>query len=355
MRILVIRFMAIGDVVITSSLCSSLRKSFPQAEIHYLMHEVSGQLFDLHPDIDKVITLSQAERKNPIKYLRKAWAISRQNYDIIIDTSSTQKSEFISLFSRKTEYRIGREKRRGGFSYSHKVPVKELGGDKISQRMAMLKPLKDAGFDIQEVPEMSLYFSQREKDELRRRMTEQGIDFTRPVFAFSVSSKESQKMWCLTEMCETISHCLTKHNAQIVLYGGLPHERVDIDKVYNMLGQPKDVFTHVSSPSLRELGALLSNCDMFIGNEGGPRHIAHAVGVPSATVFSPYFSHHEWLPGKGKRHLGLEWQDVSDDADQSAPEFEYGDSVHFELYNRIKAKHFIPLVDQVIENTGAAQ
>lgn len=25
---------------------------------------------------------------------------------------------------------------------------------------------------------------------------------------------------------------------------------------------------------------LLKNCDMFFGNEGGPRHLAQAVGTP---------------------------------------------------------------------------
>lgn len=351
MKILVIRFLAIGDVVLTSSLCSSLRKSFPDAQIDYLMHAASGPLFDHHPDIDNVIRLSPQERKSAIKYLRKAWAISRNNYDIILDATSTEKSQFISLFSRKTKYRIGRAKGKKGFTFTHKISPEALQGNKIAQRMVMLQPLKAAGLEIQEVPQMTLTFTPTEKAELKQRMVDQGIDFQRPIFALSVSSKIDAKKWRLEYMTEVIQHCLNKYQAQILIFAGMPHERPDIEQIYNALGKHADVFIDVDCPSLRELGALLCNCDIFIGNEGGPRHIAHAVGLPSATVFSPHSRLDEWLPERGTHHQGIEWQDIIDVKSGTKTEFEYGDSVYFELYNRIKPEHFIPIIDHVIDGS----
>lgn len=348
MKILVIRFLAIGDVVITSSLCSSLRKSFPHAQIDYLVHEASGCLFQYHPDINNTLTISVKERKNPIRYFRRIWEISQNRYDIIIDTSSTAKSEFVSLFSRQCKFRIGRKKRGRGFSYTHKISASELTGDKISQRMAMLKPLEEIGFPIKYVNNMKLYLTEIERMQLKVRMRNSGVDFDRPVFAFAVSAKETQKKWCLDYMKDVIQHCLEKYQAQIILFSGLPHEKKDIDNIHRLLGKHKDVFSDIPSDGLRELAALLSNCDIFIGNEGGPRHIAHALGLPSATVFSPQSSHQEWLPNKGKHHQGVEWQDVASRLDSTKPEFNYGDSTYYQLYNTIKPADVIPMVDKVI-------
>jgi len=123
-RILVIRYKFIGDVLMTSALCNSLKKSFPNSEVDYMVHAVSAPLFEHHPYIDNVIAVTDAERKNIWKYLRKAKSIGSKQYDIIIDTSSTAKTQLVSLFSRQTKYRIGREKKRKSFTFS---TVRESG------------------------------------------------------------------------------------------------------------------------------------------------------------------------------------------------------------------------------------
>jgi heptosyltransferase-2 len=44
--------------------------------------------------------------------------------------------------------------------------------------------------------------------------------------------------------------------------------------------------------SLGELKSLIRRCDLLIGNDAGPRHIAKAFGVPVVTVFGP--THPDW-------------------------------------------------------------
>lgn len=58
-KILVIRFKQIGDAILSSVICKNLK-----------------------------------ERKNPFKYLKKVWEVTREDYDIVIDIMSTPKSEF---------------------------------------------------------------------------------------------------------------------------------------------------------------------------------------------------------------------------------------------------------------------
>ena len=63
-RILIIRFRQIGDSILAIALCSTLKKSFPDAEIHFVLNKNIAPLYEGHPDIDKVITFDKNENKS---------------------------------------------------------------------------------------------------------------------------------------------------------------------------------------------------------------------------------------------------------------------------------------------------
>ncbi|MEO6948265.1 MAG: glycosyltransferase family 9 protein [Ginsengibacter sp.] len=58
MKILIIRFSSIGDIVLTTPVIRCLRKRFPEAVIHYLTKEKYGQILLPNPYLDKVLFLS---------------------------------------------------------------------------------------------------------------------------------------------------------------------------------------------------------------------------------------------------------------------------------------------------------
>lgn len=346
MKILVIRFKHIGDVVLSSVLCSSLKKSFPASQVDYLVYEMAASMFQGHPDIDNVIAVSPAHRNNPLKYLKMIRGVVKNGYDIIIDAQSTAKSEMISLLSPSSEYRIGRRKKGRGLGFTHRIDADE--GNKLRQRLALLAPLRGAGLPIQYEEKFKLYVTDQERLAMREVMQAHGVDCKRPIYLFSVSAREPEKMWPLDYMVEVAQFCLDKYQVQIVLNAGLAHERKDSELFHQKLGGHKDVFSNVPSDSLRALAALTSNCSMFVGNEGGPRHFADAFGVPSVCIFSPSAAKGEWLPENSGCHRGIEWRDVSTAAYRQEPEFKVGDALYYKLYHSIKPAAVTPLIDQVI-------
>ena len=101
-KVLVIRFRRIGDAVLSVVICSSLRKSFPEAEIHYVLNDHIVPLFENHPDIDKIIAFSDEENNHFFKYLRKVRQLMKtEQYDVIIDTRATIKTLWFSALSLK--------------------------------------------------------------------------------------------------------------------------------------------------------------------------------------------------------------------------------------------------------------
>lgn len=355
MKVLVIRFNAVGDVVLTSVLCSTLKKSFPDAQVDYLMGESIAPLFDKTPIIDNILFFTDVERKNPLKFLKRVREIANKKYDIIVDASSTGRSELICLFSRGAKFRIGRlkPKQRRGFFYTHKTTPESLTTDKVTERLSMLEPLVKADFDIKYVNEMSIHITGDELCNRKNRMIEAGVDFDRPIFAFNVSSKKSYKIWSLEYMSDVVRYCVEHYQAQVVLCAGLKNEKKDAAKIHQQLNNCSDVFSSIEINSLRELAATLKNCQIYIGNEGGARHIAHAIGLPTVSIFSPSSDRDEWLPEAGPRHQGIQWQDIDSNLNRNnVSNFENGDAQYYELYNSIKPEDFIRLINDVISNTN---
>ncbi|WP_195483435.1 glycosyltransferase family 9 protein [Fusobacterium varium] len=308
MKILIIRFKQIGDAVLSSVICNTLKKSFPEAEIDYVVYEHIAPLFKNHPYIDNIISITKDEQKNPLKYIAKTWKVTRKKYDIVIDIMSTPKSEMFTLFSLKSKYRIGRRKKYRGFTYTHKISEPVDSKDKVDKFLKILAPLEEE-YKILYDNNYIINISQDEKENMRRKMIKAGIDFSKPVFICATNSRRPEKIYPPKKMKEVINKVIEEFNSQVILFYS-PDEEAFIKEIHRELNNNKNIFSNVETTSIRELAALISNCDMFFGNEGGPRHIAQSLDIPSFAIFSPKSSKKEWLANPSKKHQGVEPKDI---------------------------------------------
>ena len=71
-RFLIIRFSAIGDVILTTPVIRSLKKAFPQSEIHYLTKASNKALLEHNPYVDTIHVLKEnlGETINELKAFR---------------------------------------------------------------------------------------------------------------------------------------------------------------------------------------------------------------------------------------------------------------------------------------------
>lgn len=353
---MVVRFAAIGDIVLSSVLCNSLKKTFPKAQIDYLVDDVSAGLFESHPYIDNVIGLNKEESRNPFKYLRRIRQITSAGYDLVVDAQSANKSQLIALFARKRAICIGRVEKGRGFFYTNKVDAKAGSDNKIAERMRLLEPLDAMGFDVKRDDQFVVNTTVALKNEARANMLAAGVNLNRPVFLMSVTAKDTNMRWGMAKMQAWAQYAMDAYNAQLVLFSGSPDERTEVESFYTAMGEHPDIYAQINSDSLPKLTALMSHCDLFFGNEGGPRHLAQACGLPSAVVISPRAKKPEWLTSDSALHQGVEWDDVStlSGAEQLAVNqaLKIDSEQYWQLYRSIKPEHAIEVLDSVAEAAG---
>lgn len=312
-RILIIRFRRVGDAVLTTSICSTLKKSIPGAEIHYVLNESIAPLFEHHPDIDKVIPFSDKELKSIFRYLSKIRKIMKEGkYDIIIDARSTINTMLFPLMSLRSKYRIGLKKSYTHLIYNHRVNNQnDPSRTSAVQQLLMLANPLSSEFDINEKPMFRLHCTQEEVDKYKEYMVSMGIDIAKPVVVCAVATRLEHKMWPLEHMRDVIQRILDKYkDAQLIFNYAGDREKTLAYELYDMLGRDPRIFINLEAKNIRELAAVLANSNFFFGNEGGPRHISQAFEIPSYAIFPPGISMNKWLPNKADNYQGINPLDI---------------------------------------------
>lgn len=309
-KILVIRLRRIGDAILSETVCKSLKKSIPNAEIHYVLYDFIGDLFSNDPNIDKIIKISQKERDSFFQYLKACYKIVTQNkYDIIIDLRSTANTFPFSLFSLRSKYRIAQKKTYNWIIYNHRI---NFWNEKnfIDQKLALLKPLEKE-FDMVYDPNFNIYLTDEESLNFRQKMKDKGIDFDNPVVLCTVTTRVEKKCWPKDYMQNIINRVLKEYpTVQLVFNYSGKIEKENAYRMYKALNCHSNIFIDIEANSLRDLAAMTSNCNFFFGNEGGGRHLAEALNVPSLAYFSPGNSAKHWLTKQNSIYEGISCEDI---------------------------------------------
>ena len=322
-RILVIRYRRVGDSILALSLLHTLRENFPEATIDFVLDSNIAPLFEDHPYIDNVITFTHEEKHSLPVYLKKVWKTVRSNrYDVIIDMRSTVQTLWFSLFSLRSKFRIGRKKSYNALIQNYRLLFPGETG-MVEQDMRMASPLESIK-PLRYFPEFRLFPKESELKDFRSYMASEGIDFSRPVIVAAVATRIPGKVWGKERMKEVLRMIIDRYDAQIIFnYGGKAEEDY-AEAMKKEMGGDSHVFTNVRANDLRQLMSMVANCDFFFGNEGGPRHLAHALDIPSFAIFPPWISKAVWLPASADgRHRGIAVGDIvaaAQGEDLTAPE-----------------------------------
>ena len=100
MKILVIRFSSIGDIVLTTPVVRGLKKQFPLAEIHFLTKTQFRGIVESNPNIDKVHTLEGDIQPVVLNLLK-------EKFDYVVDLHNNIRTRYVkTLLSQAYNSRV---------------------------------------------------------------------------------------------------------------------------------------------------------------------------------------------------------------------------------------------------------
>lgn len=275
-RILLIKLRYLGDVVLSTPVLPLLRKQFPEAKMTFLVNpETAGVLQD-NPYLDEVWVLPRKP------WWQQLWFIKRvrdAKFDIVIDLTDGDRSAFLSWVTG-APVRLGynRERRWRGNFYSQVLPSAYGSMHMVEyhqQAIVVLGIHESIG-----EPEVYIHSETRPQNE-----EELGNLFAKgqPLVLIHPTARYEFKSWPL-ERFAAVADWLSEQGVYVALIGS--QREILIGQQIMNLTKHKPV-NLMGNTGLSELIALMKQSILLIGNDGGPLHIAAAVGCPVLGLFGP--------------------------------------------------------------------
>ncbi len=310
-KILVVHLQQVGDVLISTAICSHIKNCMPDAVVHYLVASFTAGIVEGHKDIDQII---KYEKNQGLLYQFKFLKFIRdQKYDIVIDILCKPRSGLMTFFSG-AKSRISFNRKGRSWFYNTLVPKPETRREYVvDNRCALLKPL---GIEKKYEGKIKIYLEDELVNKWKTALRDAGVTEKDFLIAFGVNSRRAYKVWPNENFIKVINHCIEKWDAKILFFYN-KKEYDDCQKIRNQVSKPENVIASLSTPTIRDLSALLKNCNLFVGNDSGPRHIAQAVNVPTLAIYSPSASKWNWNVQGDDRFVSIDIQDATGMSDSA--------------------------------------
>ena len=295
MKILVIQQKRIGDVLTSTIICNNLKAKFPDAVIDYMCYPNSVDVLKENPSIDNIIPLSNNVRKSTPSLFKFIFKIRSNKYDVVIDVYSKLETNLITLFSGakyKVSYRKWYTKAFYNYTYERLDAVESEHGLAIENRLMLLKPLISE--KITNV-KPKIFLKDSEINNAKNLLKSHQVDPEKPLIMFGILGSETYKTYPLEGMAKIIDFTVAKTKGTII-FNYVSFQKDLALEVYNYCNEEtkKHIILDLYSTELREFLALLSQCEMLIGNEGGAVNMAKALDVPTFSIFTPSVRKETW-------------------------------------------------------------
>jgi ADP-heptose:LPS heptosyltransferase len=148
--------------------------------------------------------------------------------------------------------------------------------------LRFLELLEPLGVPLAAHPDLSLDAGIGEEDRAwaAREWARLGLPEEGPVVALSAVARDPRKQWG-TARWAAVADALAEAGVPILLTHGPGEGEQESAVAEAMCGAP--VRGHAPT-TVRQLAALFARCALWLGNDGGPKHLAVAAGVPTVSV-----------------------------------------------------------------------
>lgn len=294
-RVIFVNPFGIGDVLFTTPAIRAFKDAVPDSFLGYWCNERVAGILKNHPHIDKIFPLSRGDIK---KLYIKSWLggisssldlkrnIKKERFAISIDFSL---DDYYSKISKSAgiKKRIGFDYKNRGRFLTDKVLIDGYSGKHVVEYYLDL--LKFFGITPKS-KRLELFIPEDDAQKAKETLASYGIkdgDLVvgiAPGAGASWGKDASLKRWPPQKYAKVADKIADTFAAKIVILGD-GSEKPIADTITGMMrNKAVDL---IGKTSLEGFAAILSRLNLLVTNDGGPLHMAVALGVKTVSIFGP--------------------------------------------------------------------
>ncbi len=288
-KILVIRVDGIGDLLNSTPAIALLRESYPSAEITVLARPLNAPVLIGNPDVDRILIFDRKGKHRGIAaQLQFYRQLRRERFQLVVAMQTAMWSHFAAFLSGAT-YRFGRYQKRFRSTLTHTWRGQYRKGEthEVDRNLELVRLICNS----EGKRKLVFHLSPDEIATAKAQLALRGIIPDTFLIGIHPGGSSFDKRWPEKQYAELADRLSHQYNATVLLLRG-PEEAALVENIEKAMEARAIAY---APASIRELGALLSCCDLVVCNDSGPMHLAAALDVPMVAIFGPT-DHVAWHP-----------------------------------------------------------
>jgi len=278
-RILVFHLNQIGDLIFTLPALKALREAFPGARITSVLRPHLAGLIAHSGFVDEIVHRPPG---GPLRVLPLARRLRRLRPDLAIAFSQSATMALCAWLSGARQ-RVGYLDSDLCRLLNHRVQVRGIPCPRKVHRLVRSLGLSPDKRDYVGLVRLSAE-DVAEGDGL---LAEANLSGAGPLIALAPGESTGQphKSWSTAGFREVAAALARQDHARLLMVGS-EKDRMLGHEIVTILGRRTGAnLAGRTTPS--QLAAVLARCDLLIGIDSGPMHVAAAMGVPVVALFGP--------------------------------------------------------------------
>lgn len=272
-KVLVIRFSAMGDIVLTTPFLRMFKNTYPEYSVDFLMKKNYIDILKYNKNINDILTLKENNFWKLVSRIRQI------NYDMIIDLQMSIRSWLISTLSGnliKKNYKTRRLKRfiliNFHKNFYHDITPVPLRFLDAAKNLGVKDDGRGADFPV----------SQYELSNVKNRLTKDGINNTNFLIVLAPGAGRETKKWPAERYAKLCKYFI-KSGYEVICIG----DQKDSKSCDLITETSQKVKNYAGRLTLQQVAALLNQSKLLITNDTGVMHIGTAVCQNVIAIFGP--------------------------------------------------------------------
>jgi heptosyltransferase-2 len=291
--IVVIRLDQLGDVVLTTGLFRELKRHYPEARVTAVVPEPFTPLLATNRNVDEIVALRiGGARWLPASLRQLASVLSlyrarlrHRRFDLAISPRWDVDESLATLLCllvnamRRAGYtsQTTRAKARLNFGFDAAFDLVAPPGELLHEADRSVRVLRALGCEPESArPEV--FVTESDRDFATAHLSQHHEEEL--LVALGVGARAPGRRWPLDRYADLI-HALNQHRQIVPVIVCALEEKAEAEALASKLAIRPYIFCGLP---LRSTCAVLERCDLFVGNDSGPAHLAAAVNCPTLVV-----------------------------------------------------------------------
>ena len=272
LSVLVIRPDRLGDVVLSTPVYESIKKSFPHLRVSVVVSRGNTSILTNNPNVDEIISFDSRNLGATIKQLR------RNRFDVVftLNKKFSAVASFLALVS-KTKYRVSYAHDETTWLYDVRLP---LDNQPRHESLNNLELLNYVGM-TKTSTSPRLYFNEDEEKKIEAILSTLRKHPERPLILIKPGTRIAKWGWDVKKFHIVAEKISSSQKAEVLFICG-PGEEPLIDCINE---RTNPMIGRLPLLPIKELALAIKKSDLLFCNHTGIMHFASAVETPVAVIF----------------------------------------------------------------------